>query len=75
MPSRDRRCTEPRVLLTGKAALERRVQMASNRLERSIRQSRFMKTSWTKPGWLQKSRIACERANLISAEAQRLVCV
>ena len=59
MPSRERRCTEPSVLLTGNAALDSSVQMASKRLERSMRQSRFMNTSCTNPGWLQKSRMAC----------------
>lgn len=59
IPSRERRCTEAREPLTGNAVLERSVQIASNRFERSMRQSRFTYTSCAKPGWLQKSRMAC----------------
>ena len=59
MPSRERMWTEARDPLTGNAVLDSSVQMASKRFERSMRQSRFMNTSCTNLGWLQKSKMAC----------------
>ena len=58
-PSRESRCTALSALLTGNAVLLSSAHTPSNRLLRSMRQSRLRYTSWQKPGCAQKSRMAC----------------
>lgn len=62
-PSSDSRCTEPSAVFTGKAVLDSRPAMLSNRFPRSSRQSRFRYTLRMKLGWLQKSRRPYSRSH------------
>lgn len=58
-PSRASRCTAASGRFTGNAVLDSSPAAVSNRLARSMRQSRFRNTERTKPGWLQKSSRPC----------------
>lgn len=71
--SRASKCTGASGQFTGKAALESRPVIVSNRLLRSTLQSRFTYTSLMKPGWLQRSRIPCSSRMTSSFDALDLL--